>query len=63
MSTEVAASAAEDADRRFVFHPFTQLDQHEQVGSPSMIVEGHGVHVVDIHGRELHRRRWRVSGA
>ena len=51
MSTEVAASAAEDADRRFVFHPFTQLDQHEQVGSPSMIVEGHGVHVVDIHGR------------
>jgi L-2,4-diaminobutyrate transaminase len=51
MSSKVAASAAEDADRRFVFHPFTQLDRHEQVGSSSMIVEGCGVHVVDIHGR------------
>ena len=25
-------SQVEEADRRFVFHPFTQLDQHEQVG-------------------------------
>ena len=40
MSTEAAAIAAEDADRRFVFHPFTQLGQHEQAGSPSMIVAG-----------------------
>jgi L-2,4-diaminobutyrate transaminase len=49
MSTPIAT--AEDADRRFVFHPFTQLDRHEQVGSPTMIVEGSGACVTDIHGR------------
>jgi L-2,4-diaminobutyrate transaminase len=49
MSTPIAA--AEDADRRFVFHPFTQLDRHEQIGSPTMIVEGSGACVTDIHGR------------
>jgi L-2,4-diaminobutyrate transaminase len=51
MSTEATISMAEDADRRFVFHPFTQLDQHEQAGSPSMIVAGSGARVQDIHGR------------
>jgi len=51
MSTEATASSAEEADRRFVFHPFTQLDQHEQAGSPSMIVAGSGARVQDIHGR------------
>jgi len=53
MSTEATATAstAEEADRRFVFHPFTQLDQHEQAGSPSMIVAGSGARVQDIHGR------------
>ena len=50
MSTETTASTAEEADRRFVFHPFTQLDRHEQAGSPSMIVSGSGARVQDIHG-------------
>src|SRR5580765_8723877 len=50
MSTETTASTAEEADRRFVFHPFTQLDRHEQSGSPSMIVAGSGARVRDIHG-------------
>jgi L-2,4-diaminobutyrate transaminase len=47
----IKASTAEEADRRFVFHPFSQLDRHEQEGSPSMIVAGSGAHVQDIHGR------------
>ena len=47
----IKASAAEEADRRFVFHPFSQLDRHEQDGSPSMIVAGSGARVQDIHGR------------
>jgi len=51
MSAEATASTAEEADRRFVFHPFTQLDQHEQAGSPSLIVSGSGARVRDIHGR------------
>lgn len=51
MSTEATISTAEEADRRFVFHPFTQLDQHEQTGSPSLIVAGSGARVRDIHGR------------
>jgi L-2,4-diaminobutyrate transaminase len=50
MSVETTA-AAEEADRRFVFHPFTRLDEHERTGSPSMIVTGRGVRVLDIHGR------------
>ena len=45
------AEAVEAADRRSVFHPFTQLDLHEQVGSPAVIVEGSGARVTDIHGR------------
>ena len=32
MTTDAIVSAAEEADRRFVFHPFTQLDEHEQIG-------------------------------
>ena len=49
--TGVDAATIEDADRRFVFHPFTQLDQHEQTGSPSVIVEGHGARLRDLHGK------------
>jgi L-2,4-diaminobutyrate transaminase len=45
------AATVEESDRRFVFHPFTQLDQHEQTGSPSVIVEGSGARLRDIHGR------------
>ena len=51
MSIDTSVSSAEDADRRFVFHPFTQLIEHEQRGSPSMIVTGSGARVHDIHGR------------
>jgi L-2,4-diaminobutyrate transaminase len=47
----IKASTAEEADRRFVFHPFSQLDRHERDGSPSMIVAGSGARVQDIHGR------------
>ncbi|MBA3347004.1 MAG: aminotransferase class III-fold pyridoxal phosphate-dependent enzyme [Actinobacteria bacterium] len=46
----VDAATVEESDRRFVFHPFTQLDQHERVGSPSVIVEGKGARLTDIHG-------------
>jgi L-2,4-diaminobutyrate transaminase len=44
-------TSVEDADRRFVFHPFTQLEAHERAGSPTMIVAGNGARVTDIHGR------------
>ena len=51
MAVESAAATVEDLDRRFVFHPFTQLDAHERTGSVGMIVEGSGVRLRDIHGR------------
>jgi L-2,4-diaminobutyrate transaminase len=51
MTIDATAAAAEEADRRFVFHPFTQLAEHERTGSPSMIVSGRGARVFDIHGR------------
>ncbi len=51
MSTEATVSTVEEADRRFVFHPFTQLGQHEQAGPSSMIVAGSGARVQDIQGR------------
>ena len=50
MTTDAIVSAAEESDRRYVFHPFTQLDTHEQSGSPAMIVAGSGARVQDIHG-------------
>ena len=51
MSIDTSVSRAEEADRRFVFHPFTQLAEHQRLGSPSMIVTGSGARVHDIHGR------------
>jgi L-2,4-diaminobutyrate transaminase len=51
MSAEAAVSTVEEADRRFVFHPFTQLGKHEEKGSPSVIVTGSGARVQDLHGR------------
>src|SRR5207244_5447798 len=45
-----ADTAVEELDRRFVFHPFTQLDQHAASDAP-MIVEGEGVTLRDTHGR------------
>jgi len=41
----------EDLDRRFVFHPFTQLDQHAASTAP-VIVEGEGVTIRDERGKE-----------
>lgn len=37
-------------DRRYVFHPFTQLDLHATSDAP-VIVEGHGVRLRDSEGR------------
>ncbi len=48
---EPAAADVEELDRRFVFHPFTQLDQHERTGSPSVIVKGSRARLTDIHSR------------
>jgi L-2,4-diaminobutyrate transaminase len=49
MRTKDTASA-EALDRRFVFHPFTQLDQHAASDAP-VIVEGEGVTLRDSRGR------------
>jgi L-2,4-diaminobutyrate transaminase len=51
VNTLRTTAVVEEADRRFVFHPFTQLGQHERAGSPAMIVAGSGAQVTDIHGR------------
>lgn len=40
----------EEVDKKFVFHPFTNLHEHEQNG-PLMIVEGHGSTLTDANGR------------
>jgi len=50
MRTPGEASAVEELDRRFVFHPFTQLDQHPTSDAP-VIVEGDGVTLRDSHGK------------
>lgn len=44
-------SSVEELDRRFVFHPFTRLDQHASSDAP-VIVEGDGVVLRDSRGRE-----------
>jgi L-2,4-diaminobutyrate transaminase len=51
VAVEPAATTVEELDRRFVFHPFTQLDAHEQTGPVGMIVEGTGARVRDLDGR------------
>jgi L-2,4-diaminobutyrate transaminase len=43
-------STAEELDRRYVFHPFTQLDQHASSTAP-VIVEGKGVTLRASDGR------------
>ncbi|MET0133589.1 MAG: aminotransferase [Kibdelosporangium sp.] len=40
----------EDIDRQFVFHPFTNLREHERTG-PLTITEAHGCTLTDTHGR------------
>jgi L-2,4-diaminobutyrate transaminase len=43
-------STVEELDRRYVFHPFTQLDQHRESRAP-VIVEGSGVTLRGSDGR------------
>jgi len=43
-------SSVEELDRRFVFHPFTQLDEHATSAAP-VIVEGSGVTLRSSDGR------------
>ncbi len=40
----------EDLDREFLFHPFTNLREHESTG-PLTMVTGHGSTIVDTQGR------------
>jgi len=42
----------EDKDRKFLFHPMTNLATHEKSGPSMTIVEGHGATVTDSTGRE-----------
>lgn len=46
-----AANLAE-LDRRFVFHPFTALGEHERHGAPAMIVSGSGSRLTAADGTE-----------
>jgi len=41
----------EDIDKKFFFHPFTNMREHEQNG-PLTIVTGHGSTIVDTNGRD-----------
>jgi L-2,4-diaminobutyrate transaminase len=41
-----------DLDRRYVFHPFTALAEHEADGGPAMIVSGSGCRLYGSDGRE-----------
>jgi L-2,4-diaminobutyrate transaminase len=41
-----------DADRRYVFHPFSNAQRHEQDGASAMIVEGTGSRLRGADGRE-----------
>jgi L-2,4-diaminobutyrate transaminase len=50
MRTSEDATTVEELDRRFVFHPFTQLDQHAVSDAP-VIVEGEGATLRDSQGR------------
>jgi L-2,4-diaminobutyrate transaminase len=50
MRTPEDTAAIEELDRRFVFHPFTQLDQHAASDAP-VIVEGEGATLRDTQGR------------
>ena len=41
----------EDLDKKYLFHPFTALAEHEKNG-PSIIVKGEGVWLEDNHGNK-----------
>ena len=40
-----------DIDRRYSFHPFSNLATHEKVGPHTMMVRGQGVWLEDAQGR------------
>jgi L-2,4-diaminobutyrate transaminase len=44
-----STAPVEELDRRYVFHPFTALGQHERTG-PQMMVEGSGARLIDDQG-------------
>lgn len=48
---DLAPPGTAELDRRFVFHPFTMLADHEQAGPPVVITEGRGAVLVDEEGR------------
>ena len=52
MRAPVTSSASSDADRRFVFHPFSDLGAHERDGSAAMMVSGSGSRLTAEDGRE-----------
>ncbi len=41
-----------DLDRRYQFHPFTALGEHEEHGPPVVMVRGRGVMLEDTSGRQ-----------
>ncbi len=45
-------TSIEEVDRRYVFHPFTALRRHEEIGGGRMIVSGKGSTLLDSHGKE-----------
>ena len=49
----IAAADVSDLDRRYSFHPFTMLAEHERSGPPLVISRGSGVHLEDVTGRRF----------
>lgn len=52
MRATVTPTALSDADRRYVFHPFSDLGRHERDGSAAMMVSGSGSRLQADDGRE-----------
>jgi L-2,4-diaminobutyrate transaminase len=50
--TTTTSKDPSDLDRRFVFHPFTALAEHERNGGPAMIVSGEGSILTGRDGRQ-----------
>lgn len=52
MRAPVTLSSTGDADRRFVFHPFSDLGRHERDGSAAMMVSGSGARLTAEDGTQ-----------
>jgi L-2,4-diaminobutyrate transaminase len=52
MRAPVTPTSASDADRRFVFHPFSDAARHERDGSAALMVSGSGSRLTAEDGRE-----------